>query len=602
MRSPVRSTYSVHSQALFAIFLFFLLLFYLLTQVFDVFLFHFIFDIHLPVIAMVVVMAGLAPFAAGYASSQWQGLKSLILVLTSWSMYLAFNSLFGLNLRSSFVILFRFIGSWLIALELGVILQQKQNKAFRAIGAALLMGLLAITLVWHLQSQHPEYLRWLQFKIRDSNDLAPSELLRRSSLYVNPNILGFALVVHAALLIWYTFGRISSLFVIPFAWAIALFGILKSQSTNALIGLVSVGVLALFTYFKLFWEPSGRRQKSFMLIGLFLFLAVGTTLISLQDFGRILDRFSKDRSKNTVYGWYVYDNTPPGARITRTYDEDLQSHVIELRGAGTDNGYILDFEEPVVEQEKFILQWSIKSSEDFVVYVHVATNSDPMFLCYTSTDDDPPGDQTYIMYGIGSHFKSGRWHTATRNLQEDLQKSRPTLRIKSVLFIFVRGNVRIDEIELTGGFHRTFEEDGLSKQIEDFFNSIDQTRVYIWKSAFRYWSERPWLGIGLGSFQHTPVGQRHYHCHSFLYNLWVEQGVLGFGFLLVFCAMLIYQMRSWSGVTLLACFFFSQLFEDESLQFCLPIYLSFILGYCFYCVLERRNVVSANNRNADELR
>ena len=49
----------------------------------------------------------------------------------------------------------------------------------------------------------------------------------------------------------------------------------------------------------------------------------------------------EDAEDGSTDRWYVYDNTPSGAQINNVYDSDRQSHVIELSGSGTDNGYRL---------------------------------------------------------------------------------------------------------------------------------------------------------------------------------------------------------------------------------------------------------------------
>jgi len=156
---------------------------------------------------------------------------------------------------------------------------------------------------------------------------------------------------------------------------------------------------------------------------------------------------AEDGSKN---GWRIYDNSPIGAKIKNTYDNDRQGQVIQLSGSGTKNGYRLKNDSAAKWQNsnQFIIRWSMKYSEYFFVYIDVETTDGHRYLRYTHIDYDDLGNGEYVKFGIGSDANDGKWHTYTRDLQADLEDAQPNSQILEVNGFLIRGSGKLDDIIL----------------------------------------------------------------------------------------------------------------------------------------------------------
>ena len=158
----------------------------------------------------------------------------------------------------------------------------------------------------------------------------------------------------------------------------------------------------------------------------------------------------EDGEGDTTDGWTIYDSKPSGAAISTVYDEDLKSWVIELWGAGTKNGYRLGNRDGSKwrNRSQFVVQWRMKTDEDFKVYLDVETNSGHRYIYYKPDDSNRLGRKKYVHHGLGSHVTDGKWHTFTRCLNADLSEAQPGVRIEEVNGFLIRGNVRVDDIRL----------------------------------------------------------------------------------------------------------------------------------------------------------
>lgn len=242
---------------------------YIMGQAVDVFLFHVGFDIHLPVMTMICMLCGLAFVVRKDLGLCFPHLRSLLFILLAWSVYLIINALMGASPTTSAILLFRFIGAWLIALEIAIFLHTYQERGRYTIGLALCISFLLITLIWYLQSGQSKYLDWLLPLLRDQSLLKQKANIRAQALYMNPNILGFVLVVHASLIIWYTFNKNYSMFVVLCVWLISFIGILKTGSRNALIGIVAVLVFGMFCYAGLYFKFLSSRTRIIIILSVF---------------------------------------------------------------------------------------------------------------------------------------------------------------------------------------------------------------------------------------------------------------------------------------------------------------------------------------------
>ena len=149
-------------------------------------------------------------------------------------------------------------------------------------------------------------------------------------------------------------------------------------------------------------------------------------------------------------GWDIYDNSPTGALITNVYDADRSSSVIQIVGSGTENGYRLRNDDGSKWQNTthFVIEWSMRYFESFVVYIDLQTTSGHRYLQYEPYDDNSLGIDEYVKFGIGSNATDGQWRTFTRDLQADLELAQPGVEILSVDGFLIRGSGKVDDIKL----------------------------------------------------------------------------------------------------------------------------------------------------------
>jgi predicted secreted protein len=162
------------------------------------------------------------------------------------------------------------------------------------------------------------------------------------------------------------------------------------------------------------------------------------------------DRVYENAEDGTIDGWFIYDKTPAGASIFNVYDEDRQSSVIELVGTGTKNGFRLRNDDGGDWQNNnaFFIQWSMKYSEPFKLYIDVETTEGHRYVQYEPVDGDVLGDGEYVKYGLGSDAANGKWKTFARDLYADLQNAQSGIQIVEVNGFLIRGSGKIDDIKL----------------------------------------------------------------------------------------------------------------------------------------------------------
>ena len=158
----------------------------------------------------------------------------------------------------------------------------------------------------------------------------------------------------------------------------------------------------------------------------------------------------EDAEDGTTLRWKIYDASPEGATIKNVYDNELQCRVIQFSGSGTSNGYRLrnDDGTPWQDSSQFVIQWSMKYSENFVVYIDVQTTSGHRYLYYTPVNYDDLGSSEYIHHGLGSDVIDGGWHTFVRDLKVDLDEAQPGVKILEVNGFLIRGSGKVDDIIL----------------------------------------------------------------------------------------------------------------------------------------------------------
>ncbi len=177
--------------------------------------------------------------------------------------------------------------------------------------------------------------------------------------------------------------------------------------------------------------------------------------------------------------WTIYDNSPAGAQATVVYDEDKNSQVVELSGAGRANGASLNGPDggSLAIRDRHILRWRMKFSEAFGFYVRVMTSAGSRFLYYSGADPDAEVEvsELYAHHGLGESSMDGTWRTYTRDLRQDLKARFPELEIIELSHVLIRGSGRIDDIEVLVSEDRGFTD----HEMLDLFGLVHMNgRIY----------------------------------------------------------------------------------------------------------------------------
>ncbi len=159
----------------------------------------------------------------------------------------------------------------------------------------------------------------------------------------------------------------------------------------------------------------------------------------------------EDAEDGTTAGWSIYANVPAGASIQNVYDAERESNVISFVSPnGTSNGYRLRNADGSLWKNttQFVLQWSMKYSQNYTIYIDVQTSLGHRYLVYSYAESDALGDGEYVKFGIGIGSKDGKWHTYIRDLEADLKRGQPANSIIQVNGFLIRGSGMVDDIKL----------------------------------------------------------------------------------------------------------------------------------------------------------
>ncbi|MDD5760046.1 MAG: PKD domain-containing protein [Desulfobulbaceae bacterium] len=159
----------------------------------------------------------------------------------------------------------------------------------------------------------------------------------------------------------------------------------------------------------------------------------------------------EDAEDGSIARWTISDNTPAGATITNVFDDVRKSRVIELTGSpDTQNAFKLTQTGGVLwgNTKNFVIQWSLKSSVYYEIFIYCQTSAGTRYLKYTTAMTNTLGTGETVTYGLGSSTKDGQWHTITRDLVADLKAAQPGVQLISVNSMTFRGPGRIDDVML----------------------------------------------------------------------------------------------------------------------------------------------------------
>ena len=160
-----------------------------------------------------------------------------------------------------------------------------------------------------------------------------------------------------------------------------------------------------------------------------------------------------DSEDGTIGAWRVYDKKPEGATITSLYDADKGSNVVEFKGDGTHNGYVLGSwsgSKAWYNRDNRILKWSMNYSEEFRISIRLETKQGSRYLEYTPSgiDKGVTSNGKTIRYGLGVLANNGTWQTFVRDLEADLKAYQSDNEILAVNGFFIKGSGRVDDVEM----------------------------------------------------------------------------------------------------------------------------------------------------------
>ena len=99
-------------------------------------------------------------------------------------------------------------------------------------------------------------------------------------------------------------------------------------------------------------------------------------------------------------------------------------------------------------RSQFVIEWSMKYDENFMIYVEVQTTTGYRYLQYEPINGDHLGASSQVRLGLGTGTKDGQWHTFVRDLQADLTKAQEGVQILQVNTFAIRGSGKIDDMKL----------------------------------------------------------------------------------------------------------------------------------------------------------
>ncbi|MBL8993402.1 MAG: hypothetical protein JNM63_08685, partial [Spirochaetia bacterium] len=157
----------------------------------------------------------------------------------------------------------------------------------------------------------------------------------------------------------------------------------------------------------------------------------------------------ENAESGSTNGWVIYDNDPVGSTVANVFDAQKNSRVIQVSGSGLINGYrryLADGKSYWRDRVRPIVQWSMKYSENFIVYLDVVTTGGNKYITYdASTNEKWLGTNTagvtnYVFHGLGTGAKNGTWQTFTRDLGADLADLLPLESLVEVNGFMIRGS------------------------------------------------------------------------------------------------------------------------------------------------------------------
>ncbi|MCK4442360.1 MAG: hypothetical protein KAU90_10160, partial [Sulfurovaceae bacterium] len=157
----------------------------------------------------------------------------------------------------------------------------------------------------------------------------------------------------------------------------------------------------------------------------------------------------EDAEDNNIDRWAIFPNGSGKATITNIVDNDRNSRVISLQGAGKQDAYRLRLADNHNwnDRKHSNMRWNMNFVENFTIYISVKTTKGQRYITYTPRDDNRGLKGNYILIGLGANSNNGTWQCITRDLESDISTVEADNHLISINSIIVRGSGRFDDIE-----------------------------------------------------------------------------------------------------------------------------------------------------------
>ncbi len=196
--------------------------------------------------------------------------------------------------------------------------------------------------------------------------------------------------------------------------------------------------------------------------------------IDIYDINNVIytrgTRVYEDAEDGNTLGWYIYDsNCAEVANI----DNDT-TRVIQLKGEGLSSGFVLRNMngELLNNLDARVIEWRSKFKSDFIIFVSILLNDGSIkYLGYSPKQySNLSNDVLFIK--LQQWASDGKWYTYKRNLNLDLQRYFPDLKIDSVLDFQVRGVGCLDDIKLLK-INSSLKDENMGDKIDKLNKKID---------------------------------------------------------------------------------------------------------------------------------
>lgn len=164
--------------------------------------------------------------------------------------------------------------------------------------------------------------------------------------------------------------------------------------------------------------------------------------------GNIITLEDGNPNNKSMWTFLGPKNDELGVKYINT--DELRKQVVYLKSIGLNGTFIFkNKDNNYFNHNGFTsLQFKMKYKTPFVIQIYLDTNKGERYIVYSILENKKIIDDIYYHIGLGPTYSDGRWHTITRDFNEDLQYFDETLQVKTIKGISFNGEGYIDDIWL----------------------------------------------------------------------------------------------------------------------------------------------------------